>query len=269
MDFCFHISSWLIIWLLLIPQIRGGYFSSVSLWRFWHMCLRVLFSLPCFHFFKIIFLWLLSICQSFLKLISLLCWAFSVEACLSGTLCPSFCTPYPWCWFCCCLSPTPCPSLRTRSRLEVQAPVLVDVEDNADMLPGLGALCFLLLLQTSGFITAVTPAAFTEAFSISPTGRVCFVWHWLVQCHESCPELLVSTCTLAATSSLWVLVPCQASPCFWTRVLWLQPLLPARCSMYLIWLSCLWTWLTYFLPQLSLPSFLSSFSKIIIYCCCL
>ena len=176
MDFCFHISSWLIIWLLLIPQIRGGYFSSVSLWRFWHMCLRVLFSLPCFHFFKIIFLWLLSICQSFLKLISLLCWAFSVEACLSGTLCPSFCTPYPWCWFCCCLSPTPCPSLRTRSRLEVQAPVLVDVEDNADMLPGLGALCFLLLLQTSGFITAVTPAAFTEAFSISPTGRVCFVW---------------------------------------------------------------------------------------------
>ena len=68
MDFCFHISSWFIIWLLLIPQIRGGYFSFVSLWRFWHMYLRVLFSFPCFHVFKIIFLWLLSICQSFLKL---------------------------------------------------------------------------------------------------------------------------------------------------------------------------------------------------------
>lgn len=80
---------------------------------------------------------------------------------------PLFLHPFPMCWFCCCLSPTPCPSLRTRSRLEVQAPVLVDVGDNADVLPGLGALCFLLLLQTSGFITAVTPAAFTEAFSIS------------------------------------------------------------------------------------------------------
>ena len=113
---------------------------------------------------------------------------------------PLFLHPFPMYWFCCCLSPTPRPSLRTRSRLEVRAPVLVDVENNADVLPGLGALCFLLLLQTSGSITAVTPAVFTEAFSVSFHRESVLCPASVVQCYEPCPELLRSTCTLAAAS---------------------------------------------------------------------
>lgn len=111
---------------------------------------------------------------------------------------PLFLHPFPVCWFCCCLSPTLCPSLRTRSWLEVQAPVLVDVENNADVLPGLGAVCSLLLLQISGFITAVTPAAFMEAFSVSFHRESALCPASVVQCHG--PELLRSTCTLAAAS---------------------------------------------------------------------
>ena len=148
---------------------------------------------------------------------------------------PLFLHPFPVCWFCCCLSPTLCPSLRTRSWLEVQAPVLVDVENNADVLPGLGAVCSLLLLQISGFITAVTPAAFMEAFQFLSTGRVCFVrlvWFSAMALNYLGPP---ARWLLPASGCLLVLVLLQASPCFWTGDLWLQPLLPARCcSVYLI-----------------------------------
>lgn len=220
------------------------------------MYLRVLFSLPCFHFFKIIFLWLLSTCQSFLKLISLLCWAFSVKACLSGTLCPSFCTPSPCVGFAVVSAPPYAPHLEPDLdwRFRPLCLLMWRIMQTCSLGWVLSALSccsrYLDLSQLSPQQRSWRP------FQFLSTGRVRFVrlvWFSAMALNYLGPP---ARWLLPASGCLLVLVLLQASPCFWTGDLWLQPLLPACCcSVYLISLVCKRDWLTSFLNS---PSLLSS-----------
>lgn len=161
---------------------------------------------------------------------------------------PLFLHPFPMCWFCCCLSPTPCPSLRTRSWLMWR---IMQTCFLGWVLSALSCCSrYLDLSQLSPQQRSQRP------FQFLSTGRVCFVrlvWFSAMALNYLGPP---ARWLPPASGCLWVLVLLQASPCFWTGALWLQPLLPARCcSVYLISLVCKRDWLTSFLNS---PSLLSS-----------
>ena len=200
--------------------------------------------------------WLSS--SSSLKLISLLCYAFSVKACLSGTLGPSFCTPSPCVGFAVVSAPPHAPHLEPDLDWRFRPLCLLMCRIMQTCSLGWVLSAFSCCSRRLALSQLSPQQCSQRPFRFLSTGRVCFVrLVWFSAMSLALNYLgLPARWLLPASGCLWVLVLLQASPCFWTRALWLQPMLPAHCcSMYLISLVCKYDRFPSFLNS---PSLLSS-----------